>query len=187
MDEIMGTYLWLTSSAGALIAEAAEEGSIGLNFDILETNLINLAIVIAILVYFGRKFLGNILSERRARLETAIREAEQRKKEAASALAVQQQRLAQAQAEAKRILETADKNAESAKAEILAQAEKDVERLKTAAAQDLSTQQDRIMMELRQRVAAMAMERVESQLPDRLNDNVQQQLVDRSVAQLGGR
>ncbi|MEM1254426.1 MAG: F0F1 ATP synthase subunit B, partial [Cyanobacteria bacterium P01_H01_bin.21] len=32
---------------------ASEEGGFGLNFDILETNLINLVIIIGVLVYFG--------------------------------------------------------------------------------------------------------------------------------------
>lgn len=182
----MGIYLWLASSANAVIAEV-EEGGFGLNFDILETNLINLAIVIGILFYFGRKFLGGILSERRARLEEAIRDAEQRKQEAAAALAEQQQKLAQAQAEAKRILEAARENAEKAKADILAQAERDVERMRASAAQDLSSQQERIMAELRQRIAALAMERAEAQLSDRLTDETQQQLLNRSIAQLGGR
>jgi F-type H+-transporting ATPase subunit b len=47
----------------------AEEGGVGLNFDILETNLINLALVIGILFYFGRKFLGSTLSSRKAEIE----------------------------------------------------------------------------------------------------------------------
>jgi F-type H+-transporting ATPase subunit b len=183
----MGTYLWLTTLASDTIAEAAETGGFGLDFDILEANLINLAIVIGVLIYFGRKFLGGILSERRSRLETAIQEAEQRKRDAMSALASQQQKLAQAQAEAKRILETAEQNAEKAKADILAQADRDVERLKASAAQDLSTQEDKIAAELRQRVAALAIERAQSQLPERLNDDMQQNLVNRSIAQLGGR
>ncbi|NJK69970.1 MAG: F0F1 ATP synthase subunit B, partial [Microcoleus sp. SU_5_3] len=42
----MGTVLLLAT-------EASREGGFGLNFDILETNLINLSIVIGLLFYFG--------------------------------------------------------------------------------------------------------------------------------------
>ncbi|MGP1385845.1 MAG: F0F1 ATP synthase subunit B [Thainema sp.] len=182
----MGICLQTALLIDGFLAEAVEESGFGLNFDILETNLINLAIVIGVLFYFGRKLLGNILGERRSRLETAIREAEQRKQEAMSALAEQQQKLAQAQAEAKRILETAQKNAENAKAEVLAQSEKDLERLKTSAAQDLTSQQERIVAELRRRIATLALEKAESQLSDHLDDNVQQQLISHSIDRLGG-
>ncbi len=39
----------------------AEHEGIGLNLDILETGLINILILIAILVYTGKDFLGSLL------------------------------------------------------------------------------------------------------------------------------
>ncbi|NEQ32776.1 MAG: F0F1 ATP synthase subunit B [Leptolyngbya sp. SIO4C5] len=166
---------------------AVEEGGVGLNFDLLETNLINLAIIIGVLFYFGSKFLGNTLATRRQEIEAAIKAAEKRKQEASSALAEQQQKLAQAQVEAEQIKARAEENATRAKGEILQQADKDVERLQAAAEQDLSAQQDKVMRELQKRIAALAMDRVEAQLADRLNEDVQRQLVDKSIALLGGR
>ncbi len=165
---------------------AAEEGGVGLNFDILETNLINLAIIAGVLVYFGSKFLGKTLSTRQATIESAILEAEQRKQAAATALAEQQQKLAQAQEEAKKILADAEQAAARSRESILAQAEADVERMRATAAQDLSSQEARVMRELQQRIAAMALERAEAELPHRLNDEVQRRLIDASIVSLGG-
>jgi F-type H+-transporting ATPase subunit b len=182
---IIGT-LWLVAETVSGVAETTEEGGFGFNFDILEANLVNLAIVIAILVYFGRGFLGKILGDRQAAIATAIREAEQRKKEAAAALADQQQKLAQAQAEATRIRAQAEESASKAKADILAQSERDIQRLRETAAQEVSTEQERAIAELRQRVAALALQKVEAELPSRLNDDVQRRLVDRSIAMMGG-
>lgn len=184
----MEVLVQLAIDASAIIAkspEAAEEG-FGLNFNILQTNLLNLAIIIGILFYFGRKFLGGMLEARRSQIESAIVDAERRKKEAASALAEQQQKLAQAQTEAAQIIAQAQQNAESARQAILAQAEKDVERMQANAAQDLDSQRERTLRELRQRVAAMAMEQVEVRLKSDLSDSTKQQLVDRSIAMLGG-
>lgn len=174
----MGTFIILT-------AEAAESG-IHLNFDILETNIINLAIVIGVLVYFGRGVLGKTLADRKAQIETAIREAETRKKEAAAALADEQQKLAQAQTEASRILTEAQERAKAVHEAILAEAQADMERLKAAEAQDLTRQQERVVAELRQRIAALALQRVESQLQSGIGESTQQQLIDRSIATIGG-
>lgn len=177
---MMGTF-WLLASA-----EAASEKGFGLNFDILETNVINLAIAIGILVYFGGQALGKILSERSSNIEAAIREAETRQKEAAAALADRQQKLAQAQAEAERIKAEASQRAKAAKEAILAKAVKDVERLREDANKDLSVAQERAILELRARVSAMALERVEGQLKGQLDEGKQQKLIDRSIALLGG-
>lgn len=177
---MMGTILILAT-------EAHEKGGFGLNLDIFETNLINLAILIGIVVYFGRKVLGQILSERRAKIAQAIQEAEARQKKAAATLSEQQQKLAQAQASAERIRKEAEERTRSAKDAIMSQAAKDIQRLKDTAAQDLSSEQERVIAELRRRIAAMAMERAETQIKAQLNDSTQQTLIERSIAQLGGR
>jgi F-type H+-transporting ATPase subunit b len=178
----MGTLVLLASAA-----EGMEEHGFALNLDILDTNLINLVIIIAVLVYFGRGFLGKTLSERQSRIETEIKDAEERKKKAAAALADKQQLLAQAQTEAARIRTNAEENAKVARDAILAQAQKDVERLQAAAAQDLTSQQEQIVAELRQRIADLAIQKAESRLASELSSEAQQQLIDRSIAMLGGR
>ncbi|NJO39587.1 MAG: F0F1 ATP synthase subunit B [Cyanobacteria bacterium CRU_2_1] len=176
----MGTFFLLT-------AEAAEHsGGFGLNLDILETNLINLLIIYGVLFYFGRGFLGKILSERKARIEEAIKDAEQRKQEAAAALADEQQRLAQAQTEAARIRAEAEERAKATRDAVLVQAQEDMARMRTAAAQDLSSQQERITNELRQQIAALALQQVESHLRSNLSEEAQYQLLDRSIAMIGG-
>ncbi|WP_449867678.1 F0F1 ATP synthase subunit B [Oscillatoria salina] len=175
-------FLYLATEA----AEAAEEGGFGLNFDILETNLINLVIIIGVLFVFGRRFLGKILEERRSKIQSEIKEAEVQAKEAAAALADAQQKLAQAQAEVEKIRTTAEQTAQKAKESILAQANTEVERIKADAVADVNTEKERAIAELKQRVATLAIDRVESRMKEILDESTQQQLIDRSIARLGG-
>lgn len=175
--KIMGICLYLAST----------EGGIGLNFDILETNVLNLAIILGVLFYFGRSVLGKMLSDRRSGIESAITEAEQAAANASAALAEAQQKLAQAKAEAERIRTESQTNAQRAKEEVLAKGKADVEKIKAAAAADVSSEQERAITELRKRVVAIALERAEAQLQDRLQDHqMQERFVDRCIAQLGG-
>ncbi|MDM9384417.1 F0F1 ATP synthase subunit B [Chlorogloeopsis sp. ULAP01] len=182
---IIGTVLLLATEA---LAEAeSAEGGFGLNLDILETNIINLAILVGVLFYFGRKVVGNTLSERRSNIETAIREAEERLKEAAAQLSDAQQKLTKAQAEAQQIRKSAEENAQATREAILARAAEDVQRLKETAARDLSTETERAIAQLRQQVVAMALQKAESELKSGISDNAQQTLIDRSIALLGGK
>ena len=175
----MGTFFLLNAEAGA-------EGGFGFNFDIIETNLINLGIIFVLLIVYGGKVVGNILSERRAKIEAEIKSAEARAKESKDALAVAQKNLKEAQANAVSIRSEAEQNAEKAKEAILAKGQKEVERLKATAAADLSSEQERAIAQLRSKVVEMALSRVESRMGEVLNDDKQRQLVDRSIAKLGG-
>jgi len=74
----------------------AEHEGIGLNLDILETGLINILVVIAILVYTGKDFLGSVLEERKASIVKGVQDAEDRLNEANRRLSEAQKQLSQA-------------------------------------------------------------------------------------------
>lgn len=169
-----------------ILATEAHESGFGLNFNILEANLVNLSILVGVLFFFGKKLIANILQERRSRIEEEITEAETKQANAKAALATQQQKLDQAKAEAQRILKEASARAEVIKQELIVKGEEEVARMKESAVKDLNSEQEKVITQLRQKVTALALAKVQSDLSTRLNDEAQQKLIDRSIANLGG-
>jgi F-type H+-transporting ATPase subunit b len=74
----------------------AEHEGIGLNTDILETGLINILALIAILIYAGRDFLGSLLEERKTMIVKGVQDAEDRLNEAQKRLNEAEKQLNQA-------------------------------------------------------------------------------------------
>ena len=167
-----------------LASEAGEHSGFGINSDILETNLINLVIVIGLLIYAGRGFLGKILSARLESIQSAISDAEQRQKDAADKLALQQGKLAQAKTEADNLRKQAEADAKHAADVILATVDADIARLREAADQEISTEQERVIVQLRQQVAEKALASVQSYFDRGLSESTQVELIDRSIALL---
>jgi F-type H+-transporting ATPase subunit b len=75
----------------------ANKEGIGLNLDILETGLLNIIALLAILVYTGRDFLGSLLEERKTTIVKSVQDAEDRLSEAQNRLSEAQKQLDQAQ------------------------------------------------------------------------------------------
>ena len=73
----------------------ANEG-IGLNLDILETGLLNIIALLAILFFTGRDFLGSLLEERKTTIVKSVQDAEDRLNEAQKRLDEAQKQLNQA-------------------------------------------------------------------------------------------
>lgn len=167
-----------------LASEAGEHSGFGLNSDILETNLINLVIVIGLLIYAGRGFLGKILSARLESIQSAIADAENRQKEASAKLSEQQGKLAQAKTEADNLRQQAETDAKHAADVILATVGADIARLREAADQEISTEQERVIVQLRQQVAEKALASVQSYFDRGLSEDTQIELIDRSIALL---
>lgn len=171
-----------------LVAEShAESGPlIGFHFDFLESNIFNLAILVGILVFYGRKVIGDTLSERHQSIALSIQEAEKKQQQAITSLAQEEKKLAQAQIEAEKIHKASKERAVAIKAEILAQNEQDIIRLKETAAADLSSEQERVIAQLKKQIAEQAVLKAEEQLKSKVDNNAQQMLIDRSINRLGG-
>jgi F-type H+-transporting ATPase subunit b len=73
----------------------ANEEGIGLNLDILETGLLNILALVAILIYTGRDFLGSLLEERKTTIVKSVQDAEDRLSEAQKRLSEAQKQLNQ--------------------------------------------------------------------------------------------
>jgi len=79
-----------------IFALIAESKGIELNTDILETGLINIIALVAILIYTGQDFLGSLLEERKTTIVTSVQDAEDRLNEAQKRLSEAQKQLNQA-------------------------------------------------------------------------------------------
>ncbi|MEA5533425.1 F0F1 ATP synthase subunit B [Crocosphaera sp. XPORK-15E] len=167
-------------------SHAEGEALIGFHFDFLESNIFNLAILVGVLFFYGRKAVGKILSDRRNQIAQAIQEVEERQRKAVTALASEQKKLTQAQAEGERIRQEAQERAKVMATEIAAQCERDIARLQETAESDLSSEQERVIAQLKKQIAEEAVMKAESLLKERVNYDAQQRLIDRSIAQLGG-
>ena len=165
----------------------ASHGGFGLNFDIFETNIINLAIVIAGLVWFLRGFLGGILERRRAAIVTELREAEERLSTASAALADAQQGVAEAQKKAEQIRVDGKARADAIRLDSEQRTIEEIARMKQAATSDLANEASRVSDQLRRDTALKAIEKALASLPGKLDAAAQARLIDQSIQSLGNR
>lgn len=163
----------------------ASHGGFGLNLNPFETNIINLAIVIAGLIYFLRGFLGGILERRKSAIVADLKDAEQRLASASIALKTAQQQVADSQAQAEKIRSDAKSRAEAVRLEIERRTVEEMARMKTESSSDLANEAARVSNQLRREAAQMAIEKALANLPGKLDDAAQSRLIDSSIQSLG--
>lgn len=163
----------------------AHHGGFGLNLNPLDTNLINLVIVIGVLVWFLRGFLGGMLERRRQAILADLNDAEERLKTANAALAQAQQDLAAAQQKAEQIRADGKARAEAVRADSERRTIEDMARLKQDAVADLNAEAARVSDLLRREAARQAIEKALAVLPGKLDESAQTRLIDQSINTLG--
>jgi F-type H+-transporting ATPase subunit b len=157
----------------------------GLNTDIFDTNIINLIIVILVLVWFLKGFLGGILERRREAILADLKDAEERLLIAAKALQEGQLELAQAQATAAKILSDGKLRATTIREDSERRTIEVMVRIKQDAIANLSAEAARVVESLRIETARVAVEKAIALLTSKLTVDKQNKLIDSSIEALG--
>jgi len=163
----------------------AHGGGFGINTNLLDTNLINLIVVIGVLIWFLRGFLGGILTRRREAILAELDDAEQRLAKATTALSQAQADLAAAQSKAEQIRADGKARAAAIRADSEKRTIVEMARLRQEAVADLNAEAARVSELLRREAAKQAIDKALAALPAKLDDAAQARLLDQSIANLG--
>lgn len=162
----------------------ATEG-FGVDLDILNGNLVNLAILIPVLVWFLKGFLGGILSRRRETILQDLHEAESRLAEATTQLDKAQAELAAARETAQTILRDGQARADAIRAEGEQRTIAEMARLQDEAKADTDSEARRMSNELRRSTAEQAIALALQDLPDALSPKKQAKLLEATINSFG--
>jgi F-type H+-transporting ATPase subunit b len=152
--------------------------SFGFNTNILETNLINLALVIGVLVYFGKGLLTTILNNRKETILSTIRDAEERYQEAIEKLNQARTQLEQAKAKAEEIRVNGILQMERDKQELIKAADEDSKRLEETKNLTIRFAEQKAIVQIRQQVSRLTVKRALEIINSRLNLDLHARMID---------
>jgi len=144
----------------------------GFNTNIIETNVLNLAVVLAVVVTYVGDALRGLLATRKQTILNNFQEAEQRASEAQERLNQARNQFEQAQLKAKQIREQAGVTIEQEKNQIVRQNQDDIKRLSVIQQETLQFEQQKAQNELAQKLVRLALHQVREKLTQRLNSSI---------------
>ena len=162
----------------------ASEG-FGLNLNIFETNIINLAVVVFGLYKFLPGFLGKILERRRTSILSDLKEAEERLAQAKDSFSKAKDELASAKEKADKIRNDCKARAEAIRLDSEKRTVEEMARIKQGAASDLTAEAARVTSQLRKEAAELAIEKALAMLPKKLDSNAQDDFLKQSIKNIG--
>ena len=147
-------------------------GHFGFNTNILETNVLNLAVVLAIVITYVGDALRGLLANRKQTILNNFREADQRASEAQDRLNQARLQLEKAKTKADEISQQAVFTVDQEKKQILLQTQEDIKRLSILQQETLKFEQQKAQNELAQKLVRLALHQVREKLNQRLNSSI---------------
>jgi F-type H+-transporting ATPase subunit b len=147
-------------------------GHFGFNTNILETNVLNLAVVLAIVITYVGDALRGLLANRKQTILNNFREADQRASEAQDRLNQARLQLEKAKKKADEISQQAVFTVDQEKKQLLSQTQEDIKRLSILQQETLKFEQQKAQNELAQKLVRLALHQVREKLNQRLNSSI---------------
>jgi F-type H+-transporting ATPase subunit b len=165
---------------------ASEKEGFGINHDILETNLINIILLIALLVYVLGNFLKENLSARQEQIISSIQDCEKRLNEAKERLAEAKEQWIQAQI----IFEKIKNQTKESKASLVdtefKQANADLSQRFLNVLLMLRYRQQQVINEVTRQVSELALTQARDKIQSQLGKTDQSLIIDSKINRLGG-
>lgn len=147
---------------------------------------VNLAIFIALMIYFVKKPLSDAFKTKREEIRAELIKAEEEKQAALARLTSAEGKLAQLETEKENILQKAKDEAAFEKKRLAEQTKADVERLRSQAEAELTRAANQTRAELRRFSAVESIRLAEERLRKQIDGNTDAKLVKAGIAEIGG-
>ena len=157
----------------------------GFNFDIIETNILNLAVVIGVVFYLGGDVLNSLLNDRKQKILGTLKSANDRFLEAEQKLAEAKQKIEIAKTKAIEIRQQGKATAIQTTSTLFLRTEEEIQRLDESKKATLRFEEEKAIGLVRQQVVSLSIERAFSILKTKIDNSFQRRLIDTGVTQLG--
>lgn len=159
--------------------------ALGLDVRILLAQLVNFSILIFVLWRFAYKPVLGILEERRLKVEKSLDDAEEAAARLENANAESKQILLKSRQEASQIIEQAQIQAELRQKEVVRQAEESIGVLMNKEREKIASEKEASLQQLKQELSALVLASLQKFLGENLNNERDQEVVNKIVKDLG--
>jgi F-type H+-transporting ATPase subunit b len=174
-----------TGLGSEVVRLTAEEAKFQINLFWVIVSAANFVLFFAILWTFALKPVTKMLSDRSARIEQGLKDAEQARRDRDSAESERVTTLAEARREANEILARAQKVAQESRDADIAATREELERLRVRAAAEIEAEKTRAISDVRAEVADLALQAAGKVVGETMTDERQRRLVEEFLATAG--
>nr|YP_009379821.1 ATP synthase CF0 B chain [Taxodium distichum]YP_009714169.1 ATP synthase CF0 B subunit [Taxodium mucronatum]QGJ04586.1 ATP synthase CF0 B subunit [Taxodium distichum var. imbricarium]QQV68922.1 ATP synthase CF0 B subunit [Taxodium sp. 'Zhongshanshan']QGJ04503.1 ATP synthase CF0 B subunit [Taxodium mucronatum]QGJ04669.1 ATP synthase CF0 B subunit [Taxodium distichum]QQV69005.1 ATP synthase CF0 B subunit [Taxodium sp. 'Zhongshanshan'] len=164
----------------SFISLSSAEG-FGLNTNILETNIINLSVVLGVLIYFGKGVLSNLLDNRKEKILSTIQNSDELCKGAANQLEQARVRLREVEMRAREIRVNGYSQIEQEKEDLIDIACINLKQLENSKNETIHLEQERVIEQVQKQLSYQAVQRALRTLNSRLNSELHLRTIEHNI------
>jgi len=164
-----------------IFASLAENEGFGINTNLLETNVLNLAVVIGILFYFGKDLLLDTLKNRKEAILKSLQDSVEKKMEAVDNLNAAKLQFRKAEEKSEEIRSQGKTLAKQSADKFLDRVEDNVKRIEEAQFFTIRFEEEKAITEVCRKVSSSALQQALDKLIVSMNPSLQKKIFNRNI------
>lgn len=164
-----------------MFASLAENDGFGINTNLLETNVLNLAVVIGILFYFGKDLLLDTLKNRKEAILKSLQDSVEKKMEAVDNLNAAKLQFQKAKEKSEEIRSQGFVLARQNSDKFLDRMEDNVKRIEEAKFFTIRFEEEKAITEVCKKVSSSALQQALDKLTVSMNPSLQKRIFNRNI------
>nr|YP_009729343.1 ATP synthase subunit b [Caulerpa ashmeadii]QHQ73255.1 ATP synthase subunit b [Caulerpa ashmeadii] len=153
----------------------------GIQTNIFETNILNLAVVLAIVIFFVGDGIQSLLNKRQELILSNLQQAQDRENEAEKIFSKARKKYNNASSQVNDVIDDAQKSIDEEKKQSQLQTELDLERLKQFQKSTIYYQQQKIQKQISQKILISVNQKVQQKFQKRLNQKFHKSINTSSI------
>jgi F-type H+-transporting ATPase subunit b len=164
--------------------ESAEGGLLSVNGGLVFWTVVTFILLVFLLTKFAWKPILSALKQREDAIKDSLEQAEKAKEEAKQILAANQNNLAKAEEESKKIIEESRQFADNLKEQMLKESREQSQKLIADAAEEIERKKNAAFDELKNQIADISVKAAEKILKENLDAEKNKKLVDKYLSDI---
>lgn len=152
-----------------------------IDWHLLLAQIVNFAIVFAVLYWFAFKPLGKVMAERTAKIEKGLNDAKQIEEKLAEAKMEFDKAMAEAKKQANLVLEKAAVDADARKQEMIARAKEEIGQIINREKQAMQAEKAATLKEIKKEVADLVIAAVEKVLGEKIDAKKDGEMIKKMI------
>ncbi len=152
-----------------------------IDWKLLLAQVVNFAIVVAVLYKFAYKPLLKAMNERTGKIEKGLKNAQKAQRQLEEAEKEKEEKLLLVKKEARKILEEAYSQAEKSKAEIMAETQDKALQATEKAKEQIQAEKDKMLQEAKTEIGQLVLAATEKILEEKLDAQKDKELIEKTV------
>ncbi len=154
------------------------------DYKLLIAQMVNFAVVVAVLYKFAYKPLLLKMEERTGTIEKGLANAKKAEEKLENAISQREDKIDEAKKEARGIIEAAQKQAEKNKEEVVVQAKEDAEKVVQQAKKQLQNEKEKIVAEIKSEVGTLVVAATKKIVDEKLDNKKDDELIEKTISEM---